>query len=69
MSNNNLIRELLTLCRTGKTELVRENAFQLLLKLQGDSVRGARGAVEAIERSKLWQCGDRKANSQDGHRP
>jgi hypothetical protein len=65
--SGNLVGELLTIVRTGKTELVRENAYQLLLKLAGDGVRGARGAIAAIERSKPWQCD--KTNSQEGHRP
>jgi hypothetical protein len=51
--SGNLVGELLTLCRTGRTELVRENAYQLLLKLAGDGVCGARGAVAAIKRAKI----------------
>jgi hypothetical protein len=50
--SGNLVGELLMQCRTGKTELVRENAYQLLVKLAGDGVRCARGAIAAIERAK-----------------
>jgi hypothetical protein len=50
--SNDMVGELLTQCRTGNSELVKENAYQLLLKLAGDGVRGARGAIAAIERAK-----------------
>jgi hypothetical protein len=50
--SGNLVGELLTQVRTVKTELVRQNAVDLLYKLAGDGVPGARGAVAAIERAK-----------------
>jgi hypothetical protein len=53
--SSDLVAELLTTVRTGKTELVRQNAYDLLLKLREDEVRGARGAIEAIERSKHYR--------------
>jgi hypothetical protein len=49
--SGNLVGELLTLCRTGRTELVRENAYQLLLKLAGDGVRGG-ARRECINRAR-----------------
>jgi hypothetical protein len=49
---SDLIGELLSTVRAGKNELVRQNAYDLLLKLRGDGMPGARGAIEAIERSK-----------------
>ena len=50
--SGNLVGELLTIVRTGKTELVRQNALDLLYKLAADGMRGARGAIAAIERAK-----------------
>ncbi len=67
--NNNLVRELLTTVRTGKNGLVRENALDLLYKLAADGDRGARGAIRAIERSRLWQCREGQTNSQGAPAP
>jgi hypothetical protein len=61
-----MIGDLLATVRTGTNELVRQNAYDLLLKLAADGAPGARGAIEAIERT---QREIRNANSQDGHRP
>jgi hypothetical protein len=49
---SNLIGELLSTVRTGKNELVRQNALDLLYKLASDGDRGARGAIAAVERAK-----------------
>jgi len=45
--SSDLVAELLTTVRTGKTSLVRENALDLLYKLAADGVRGARGEAES----------------------
>jgi len=50
--NSSLVGELLVTVRTGKNELVRQNAYDLLLKMAADGMRGARGAIAAIERTK-----------------
>ena len=49
--SSDLVGELLTQVRTGKTELARENALNLLYKLAAVGHRGARGAIAAIERA------------------
>lgn len=49
----NLADELLTQARAGRTELARQNALDLLYKLAADGDRRARGAIAAIERSKM----------------
>jgi hypothetical protein len=53
--NGNLVGELLTIVRTGKTELVRQNALDLLYKLAADGMRGARGAIASVERAKAFR--------------
>jgi hypothetical protein len=50
--SGNLVGQLLLTVRTGKNELVRQNALDLLYKLASDGDRGARGAIAAIERAK-----------------
>jgi len=50
--------------RTGGTELVRQNAYDLLLKLALDGDREARQAVEVVERTnKLMESSIVKSNS------
>jgi hypothetical protein len=49
---SDLIAELLSTARTSKDELIRENALDLLRKLAEDGLRGAWGAVAAIENAK-----------------
>ena len=61
--SGNLVGELLTMVRTGKSELVRQNALDLLYKLAADGMRGARGAIAAIERAKELR------EEKQGHRP
>jgi hypothetical protein len=63
-----LIGELLSTVRTGKNELVRQNALDLLYKLASDGDRGARRAIAAVERSKA-STDIRKTTNPQGHRP
>jgi|HubBroStandDraft_6_1064221.scaffolds.fasta_scaffold00431_28 hypothetical protein len=63
--SRDMIADLLTTLRTSTNVAVRQNAFDLLCKLKEDGVRGAKGALEAIERNKLMEfsSSSRKANS------
>jgi len=65
-----MVGDLMTTVRTGKNDLVRQNALDLLYKLAADGLRAARRAVEAIERSKRAESSDiRKAENSHGHPP
>jgi hypothetical protein len=46
-----MVGDLLATVRTGANELVRQNAYDLLLKLASDGLRAARQAIEVIERT------------------
>ncbi len=62
--SRDLIVDLLRTARTGRTELVRQNAYDLLLKLALDGDREARQAVEVVERTnKLMESSIVKSNS------
>jgi len=62
--SRDLIADLMRAARTGGTELVRQNAYDLLLKLALDGDREARQAVEVVERTnKLTESSIVKSNS------
>jgi len=48
---NRMVEDLLATARTGRNELVRQNALDLLYKLASDGLRAARRAIEVIERT------------------
>ncbi len=49
--SRDMVGDLIGTVRTGRNELVRQNAIDLLYKLAGDGVRAARRAIEVIERT------------------
>ena len=63
--SRDMIADLLTTLRTSTNDAVKQNALDLLYKLAADGLRGAKGAIEAIERSKLTESSSSlpKANS------
>jgi len=49
--SRDIVADLFATVRTGKNELVRQNAIDLLNKLASDGDRAARQAVEILERT------------------